>query len=125
MNKKELARFRKLIEAERERVRRNLGIIEEEISDSTSNKASGNQGYSNHMADIGSDAMGQEQAFLHASQETEYLKQLDDALKKIDEGTYGECEECSGTIPLKRLEAYLAARLCVACKSKQEKLQRS
>src|SRR5512139_981582 len=125
MNKKELARFRKLIEAERERVRRNLGIIEEEISDRTSNKASGNQGYSNHMADIGSDAMEQEQAFLHASQETEYLKQLEDALKRVEDGSYGECEECSGTIPVKRLEAYLAARLCVACKSKQEKLQRS
>lgn len=125
MNKKELARFRKLIDAERKRVRHNIGMIEEEISDSTSNKASGNQGYSNHMADIGSDAMEQEQAFLHASQETEYLKQLEDALKRIDDGSYGQCEECSGTIPLKRLEAYLAARLCVACKSKQEKLQRS
>lgn len=125
MNKKELARFRKLIQAERERVRRNIGIIEEEISDRTSNKASGNQGYSNHMADIGSDAMEQEQAFLHASQETEYLTQLDEALKRVDDGTYGECEECSGTIPLKRLEAYLAAMLCVVCKSKQEKLPRS
>jgi len=125
MNKKELARFKKLIQAELERVRRNIGIIEEEISDSTANKASGNQGYSNHMADIGSDAMEQEQAFLHASQETEYLKQLEEALKRVEDGTYGECEECSGTIPLKRLEAYLAAGLCVACKSKQEKLQRS
>lgn len=125
MNKKELARFRKLIQAERERVRRNIGVIEEEISDRTSNKASGNQGYSNHMADIGSDAIEQEQAFLHASQETEYLTQLDEALKRVDDGTYGECEECSGTIPLKRLEAYLAAMLCVVCKSKQEKLPRS
>jgi len=125
MNKKELARFRKLIETERDRVRRNLGIIEEEISDRTSNKSSGSQGYSNHMADIGSDAIEQEQAFLHASQETEYLKQLDEALKRIDSGTYGVCESCGGKIPQKRLEAYLAAELCVACKSKQEKLQRS
>jgi len=125
MNKKELVRFRKLVEAERDRVRHNIGIIEEEIFDSTSNKVAGNQGYSNHMADIGTDAMEQEQAFLHASQETEYLKQLEDALKRVDDGSYGQCEECSGTIPLKRLEAYLAARLCVACKSKQEKLQRS
>jgi len=99
MNKKELARFRKLIDAERDRVRRNIGMIEEEISDRTSNKASGNQGYSNHMADIGSDAMEQEQAFLHASQETEYMKQLEDALKRIDDGSYGQCEECSGTNP--------------------------
>jgi RNA polymerase-binding transcription factor len=125
MNKKELARFRKLIEAERDRVRQNLGFIEEEISDRTTNKASGSQGYSNHMADIGSDAMDQEQAFLHASQETEYLGQLDDALKRIDDGSYGVCENCQDKIPLKRLEAYLAARLCVACKAKQERLQRS
>jgi RNA polymerase-binding protein DksA len=125
MNKKELARFQKLIEAERDRVRRNLGIIEEEISDRTSNKTSASQGYSNHMADVGSDAMDQEQAFLHASQETEYLKQLDAALKRIADGTYGVCEECKDKIPLKRLEAYLAAEFCVACKSKQEKLQRS
>ena len=125
MNKKELARFRKLIEAERDRVRRNLGIIEEEISDRTLNKSSGSQGYSNHMADIGSDAIEQEQAFLHASQETEYLKQLDEALKRVENGTYGVCETCGDKIPQKRLEAYLAAELCVACKSKQEKLQRS
>jgi DnaK suppressor protein len=125
MNKKELARFRKLLEAEIERVRRNLGIIEQEISDRTANKPSGSQGYSNHMADIGSDAMDQEQAFLHASQETEYLKQLQAALKRIDDGTYGVCEECKDKIPLKRLEAYLAAGFCVACKSKHEKLQRS
>jgi DnaK suppressor protein len=125
MNKKELARFRKLVQAERDRVRRNLGIIEEEISDRTSNKTSGSQGYSNHMADIGSDAIEQEQAFLHASQETEYLKQLDEALKRIDQGSYGVCENCGDKIPLKRLEAYLAAELCILCKSKQEKLQRS
>jgi DnaK suppressor protein len=125
MNKKDLARFKKLIEDERVRVRRNLGMIEQEISDRTSNKSSGNQGYSNHMADIGSDAIEQEQAFLHASQETEYLQQLEDALKRIQDGTYGECEECGDKIPVKRLEAYLAATLCIACKSKQEKLQRS
>src|SRR5512139_977590 len=124
MTKRDLQRFKKLVEDERQRVLQRLGMIEEEIQGLNS-RETGNQSYSNHMADIGSDAMEQEQAFLHASQETEYLKQLDDALKRVEDGSYGECEECSGTIPVKRLEAYLAARLCVACKSKQEKLQRS
>ena len=77
------------------------------------------------MADIGSDAMEQEQAFLHASQGANYLGALDDALDRIEKGTYGVCEECSGKIPAKRIQAYLAARLCVDCKSKLEKLQRS
>ena len=42
------------------------------------------------------------------------------ALKRIDEGTYGVCEDCGGKIPVKRLEAYLAARLCIDCKSRLE-----
>jgi RNA polymerase-binding protein DksA len=125
MNKKEQARFKKLIEAERERVVAQLGSIEEAISDRSASQASGAQGYSNHMADIGSDAMEQEQAFLHAAQGSNYLRQLDDALKRIEDGTYGICEECQGKIPVKRLEAYLGARLCIDCKSKLEKLQRS
>jgi DnaK suppressor protein len=124
MNKRELARFEKLIVGEIERVREKLGVIGEEITDRTSNKASGSQGYSNHMADIGSDAMEQEQAFLHASQGADYLNRLEEALKRVRDGSYGICEECSSKIPTKRLEAYLAAHLCVECKSKQEKLQR-
>ncbi|UCH84949.1 MAG: TraR/DksA C4-type zinc finger protein [Candidatus Latescibacterota bacterium] len=125
MNKKELARFKKLIQAERERVLERLGVIGEEITDRTSGQSSGSQGYSNHMADIGSDAMGQEQAFMHASQGNEYLRRLDDALIRVEKGTYGVCEDCTNKIPVKRLQAYLAARLCVTCKSKRERLQRS
>jgi RNA polymerase-binding protein DksA len=125
MTKKELARFKKLIEAERTRVVGQLDSIEEAISDRSEGQASGSQGYSNHMADIGSDAMEQEQAFLHASQGADYLQRLEDALKRIEDGVYGVCEECTGKIPVKRLEAYLAAKLCVNCKSQQEKLQRS
>lgn len=125
MNKKELARFRKLVEAERERVRGNLDDLEEDINNRSSNSGAGGQGYSNHMADIGSDAIGQEQAFMHASQESDYLRLLDEAIKRIEDGVYGICEECGGKIPTKRLEAYLPAELCINCKSRQEKLQRS
>ena len=124
MNKRDLKKFEKLILEERQRVLERLGMIEEEIAGLQSSQT-GNQSYSNHMADIGSDAMETEQAFLHASQGTDYLIALEGALKRIEKGTYGTCEDCGGKIPPKRLEAFLAARLCVACKSKNEKLQRS
>jgi RNA polymerase-binding protein DksA len=124
MNKKDLQRFKKLIEDERRRVVERVGMIEEEIQGMAASQ-SGNQSYSNHMADIGSDAMEQEQAFLHASQGTDYLAALDEALRRIDKGTYGVCEECGEKIPPRRLEAFLAARLCVKCQSKLERLQRS
>lgn len=124
MNKRDLKRFQKLIEEEKHKVLEKLGMIEEEIAGLTSS-SSGNQSYSNHMADIGSDVMDQEQAFMHASQGTDYLLSLEAALKRIEKGTYGVCEHCSDKIPLKRLEAFLAARLCVKCKSELEKFQRS
>lgn len=124
MNKRELKRFKTLIEEEKQRVLRKLGMLEEEIAGLRSQK-SGNQSYSNHMADIGSDAMETEQAFMHASTGTNYLLALENALKRIEKGTYGICESCEQKIPPRRLEAYLAANLCVQCKSKQEKLQRS
>lgn len=124
MNKRDLKRFKKLIEEEKQAVLVKLGMIEEEIAGLRSSK-SGNQSYSNHMADIGSDAMETEQAFLHASKGTNYLLALEDALKRIEKGTYGTCESCEQKIPPRRLEAYLAARLCVQCKAKIEKYQRS
>ena len=124
MNKKDLQRFRKLIEDERRRVMEGIGMIEEEIQGMAASQ-SGNQSYSNHMADVGSDAIEQEQAFLHASQGTDYLMALDEALRRVDKGTYGVCEECEEKIPPRRLEAFLAARLCIKCQSKLERLQRS
>jgi DnaK suppressor protein len=77
------------------------------------------------MADIGSDAMEQEQAFLHASQGTDYLIALEEALRRIDKGTYGVCDECGEKIPPRRLEAFLAARTCVKCQSRLERIQRA
>jgi DnaK suppressor protein len=124
MTKKELARFKKLIETEREKVLNDLGIIGDELTAFAADKSGRKQGYSNHMADIGTDAMEQEQTFMHASQGYGYLSALESALKRIERGMYGVCEECSGIIPTKRLEAYLAARLCITCKSKREKLHR-
>lgn len=124
MNKRDLNRFRQLIEEEKQRVLDRLGMLDDEIEGLRSSQT-GNQSYSNHMADIGSDSMETEQAFMHASKGTDYLVALDDALRRIDKGTFGICLECGGKIPPRRLEAYLAADLCVSCKSKLEKMQRS
>src|SRR5262245_26540595 len=49
---------------------------------------------------------------------TEALRDVDDALAKIDAGTYGRCESCGGEIAKDRLDAMPAARLCMKCASK-------
>jgi RNA polymerase-binding transcription factor DksA len=48
----------------------------------------------------------------------ETLHDIEDALTKMDEGTYGRCESCGGDIGDARLEAMPAARLCIRCASK-------
>ena len=48
---------------------------------------------------------------------TETLRDVDDALAKLDAGTYGQCEQCGGEIGEARLEAMPAARLCITCAS--------
>jgi DnaK suppressor protein len=53
------------------------------------------------------------------------LNKINAALEKIEDGVYGECENCGEEIGLKRLEARPVARLCIDCKSEQEKLERS
>ncbi len=49
------------------------------------------------------------------------MDKIELALRKIDEGTYGVCEECEETIALKRLQARPEAPLCIGCKEAQEK----
>ncbi len=46
------------------------------------------------------------------------------ALKKIEDGVYGECESCGEAIGLKRIQARPVAELCIDCKSEQEQLER-
>jgi DnaK suppressor protein len=53
------------------------------------------------------------------------IVELIDALKRIDEGIYGICEDCGKTISEKRLQAAPAATLCIECKAEAEKRERS
>ena len=46
---------------------------------------------------------------------------FEDALKKIEDGTYGECEQCKGLIPKSRLKALPYARLCLKCQQAKER----
>jgi len=52
--------------------------------------------------------------------ERKLRKKIEEALGRLDEGTYGICEECEGPIGFKRLEARPVTTLCINCKSEQE-----
>ena len=57
--------------------------------------------------------------------QSSYVKRIDAALRKIEDGTYGECEMCGDMIAPKRLLARPVALLCVLCKEKQERLEKA
>ncbi len=56
--------------------------------------------------------------------ETHLIKKIDEALAKIDNGTYGICDACGEEISLGRLEARPVAPLCISCKEEQEKMEK-
>lgn len=58
-----------------------------------------------------------EDSLLLAIAADEMLREFDEALERIADGTYGTCEQCRRRIPLKRLRALPATRLCVDCRS--------
>ena len=53
--------------------------------------------------------------------ENEQLSQIENALKRLDDNTYGICSDCSNPIPSERLDILPYATLCVKCQSKQER----
>ena len=74
-----------------------------------------------HQADAGSDAYDRDFALSLLSQEPDALYEIDEALKRIDLGTYGICEMSGKAIPRRRLEAIPFARFTVECQSQLEK----
>ncbi|MEI6633597.1 MAG: TraR/DksA family transcriptional regulator [Chlamydiota bacterium] len=77
-------------------------------------------GYSLHMADLGTDAFDREFALTVVSSEQDVLYRIDQALRRMEERTYGRCETCGSAIKLTRLKAVPWARLCLPCKEAEE-----
>jgi DnaK suppressor protein len=73
-----------------------------------------------HMADIGSDNFEQEFTLSLMENEGGTLAQIESSLERIEEGTYGQCEDCGARIPKMRLNAIPYATLCVRCAEQQE-----
>jgi DnaK suppressor protein len=72
------------------------------------------------MEEISSDNADQELTLSLLGSEEDALDQIEAALQRIEDGSYGECEECGEQIPKSRLEAIPFAAQCVQCASQQE-----
>jgi RNA polymerase-binding protein DksA len=74
----------------------------------------------NHLAETASATLGREIDYTLGDNAEQVISEIDGALKRIEEGTYGMCATCGGEIPRERLEASPWASLCIDCKRKAE-----
>lgn len=74
----------------------------------------------NHLADLGTDQFEQSLSLELLSEEARELQEIDEALGRLRDGTYGRCEDCGAPIARARLEAIPYARQCRDCRMKEE-----
>jgi DnaK suppressor protein len=122
VNKKELKHFEKRLQEEMENLAKALGKLEKSVLQRSQRESSGDlSAYSFHMADLGTDAMEREKDLQLASTEGRVIRQIRDAMRKIQDGTYGVCEDCGKPIGTKRLELIPYAPLCSKCQMQAER----
>jgi DnaK suppressor protein len=120
--KKELKDFKKIILQRKEEALDDLKHITDDTLKKSQKEASGDiSGYSYHMADVATDNYDREFSLGLASNERMSLYEFDDALKRIEDETFGFCDDCKGSITKIRLKAVPSARLCIKCQEKREK----
>lgn len=121
MTKRGFEKYKKLLIERREEVTGEINHIAKESLKSQKEASGDLSSYSYHMADMASDSYDRELSLNIASDEQKVIYEIDEALKRIEEGKYGKCLECNKKIPQKRLSALPYAKYCIQCQSKQEK----
>ncbi len=121
MKKKDLDKYEKLLLEKRSKLVEEFGLLKKNALDTTIKENTGDlSSYSYHMADLGTDAMEREKAFLFASKSGRLLYHIDEALRRVRSKTFGKCLECGEPISEERLTAVPHARLCIKCKELEE-----
>jgi DnaK suppressor protein len=119
MTTEQIRGYRRRLLALKKRLGGELSDLEEEALRGAGGEAAG--GLSDvpvHPADLGTDNFEQELTLGLLENETELLREVNDALDRIERGTFGRCEECGQEIPAERLNIVPYARYCVRCARK-------
>ncbi|RZS82902.1 TraR/DksA family transcriptional regulator [Motilibacter rhizosphaerae] len=114
----ELAEVRTELEADAERLRREVAESETEIADLLRDSG---EGAGDDQADAGTKTFEREHELSLAANARDMLEQTQRALARIEAGTYGACESCGQPIGKARLQAFPRATLDVACKQREER----
>ena len=117
---KDLEYYNDLIAAA-EKVRKQMDYHASEALDCSN---ADKRGVTTHMADVSSDNSRHEMQIRMLSEDGDVLTLINEALKRLEQGEYGKCQECGERIPDGRLKVRPYAIFCVKCKSKHEEMMR-
>jgi RNA polymerase-binding protein DksA len=115
-------RFRTELLQERERVQAAIANLRESHPGSLGDEVEEiSAGSDNHIGDTATATLGREIDYTLGENSEQVLAEINNALKRIEEGTYGTCARCGKDIAPERLEAYPWASLCIDDKRKAER----
>ncbi|MCQ9206488.1 MAG: TraR/DksA family transcriptional regulator [Omnitrophica bacterium] len=121
-SKKDIKVFKNLLVKSKITLLHGINHLKNETLKKSQREASGDlSGYAYHMADMASDVYEKDLLLKLASGEIEFLFQVDEALKRMEEGEYGFCQECEKKISKTRLKAIPYTTHCRNCQEKEEK----
>ncbi|MBI3087977.1 MAG: TraR/DksA C4-type zinc finger protein [Candidatus Omnitrophica bacterium] len=120
LNKPQLKAFKRQLLDARAKCADEIRSIAKETSKNPREASGDLSGYTVHMADMSADTYERELSMGLVSSEQEVLYQIDEALKRMDEGTYGACQQCSKPISVSRLKAVPYTAQCITCQRAQE-----
>lgn len=116
---------KKHIEALRKRMLERQRTLVAEVNEQRSRTAEdGNEDVLGGVGDAGDESVQRMVIDLHlqeAGRDLEEIRDIDTALRRIDEGDYGDCEQCGNEIGYARLEVQPTATRCIQCQSQYEK----
>jgi len=125
LSKEQVKQLRQLLITERAKLAGEIKAIAQDTAKSPREASGDLSAYTVHMADMAADTYERELSMNIVSSEQELLYQIDDALKRLDDGSFGICQQCNQPVSMSRLKAVPYASMCISCqRAKEQKHKR-
>ena len=116
--------YKKLLLKTKEQIVGDIKHLSDENSGSANDRSGDVSGHALHMADVATDMYHREFLLGLAANDRELLYEIDEAMGRIEDGTFGVCMDCKKPVPATRLKAIPQVRTCMKCQEKLETKRR-
>ena len=124
LSNEKLEKYEEILMAEKVQTQKIINSINDIQRRGNKDQSGDLSSYSIHQADMGTDTDESEKRVYILNKELEKIKDINEALRRVYDKSYGICEICGCYIPENRLRIVPYAKYCIECKSKEEKRQR-